>query len=140
MTVPRRTLLGSAATASALAVAGCSSFQQEEQVLLVENQTDSARDVTVTVRHAPENGTNATTGGNATTTAGTSSRFVVDFEYEVSANDRREALQVLPKDGEYVVEATVPDVGRGRGTYRETESVRVTVTDGGVTVESYRPE
>jgi len=141
MNVPRRTVLRGAAAASTAAVAGCSSFQRDEQVLLVENETDATREVTVTVRRAPEDGASTTTAGeDATTTAGTSQRFVVDFEYEVGANGRQEARQVLPKDGEYVVLADVPDVDTGRGTYEDTESVRVVVADDAVTVDTYRPE
>mgnify|MGYP006302194941 CR=1 FL=1 len=74
------------------------------------------------------------------TTAGTSPRFVVDFDLELEAGGRTELAQAIPNDGAYEVLATVPELGTGRGSYVDTESVRVTITSDGVNVATFTPE
>lgn len=139
MNVPRRRILqsaaGSAATAGAVALAGCQSLTETQHLLVVENETDTEHVVTVVVRHA----TDGTTSGPRTDTTGTSTRFVVDFRYEMAAGATRDGPGVLPTDDTYEVVASVPDVGSARTTYTDRESVRVTVTDDGVTVDTFTP-
>ncbi|NHN42355.1 hypothetical protein G9C85_12060 [Halorubellus sp. JP-L1] len=143
MNAPRRRVLRSvgatAGLASIVATAGCQTLTQDAHLLVVENETDSARSVTITVRRAPE-GTETTTT-DATTTPGTSQRFVVDFQYDVPAGSTRENSNVLPEDGTYEVLAALDDDdATARGFYTDTESVRVTITDDGVTVDTFAPQ
>jgi len=140
MHVPRRRVLRSvgatAGLATTVAAAGCQTLTETPHLLVVQNETDSAQRVTITVRRAPE-GTATTT--DATTTPGTSPRFVVDFQYDVPGGSTREHSNVLPDDGTYEVLAAVDDDTTARGTYTGTESVRVTVADDGVAVETFTP-
>jgi hypothetical protein len=140
MKLPRRRILratGTIATATtAVATAGCQTLTQPQQLLVVENETDSAHRVTVTVRRPPSGTTTASSG---TTTSGKSPRFVVDFRYDVPAGDSHRGPGVLPTDGEYVVLATTQGLEPGRGRYVDTESVRVRLTNDGITVEAFTP-
>ena len=138
MNVTRRRVLqsaaGSAATAGAVALAGCQSLTETQHLLVVENDTDTEHVVTVVVRRAPDG-----TTSEPRTDPTTSTRFVVDFRYEMSGGARRDGPGVLPTDGTFEVVASVPDVGSARTTYTDRESVRVTVTDDGVTVDTFTP-
>jgi hypothetical protein len=139
MNVPRRRILqsaaGAAGTAGSIALAGCQSLTETQHLLVVENETDTEHVVTVVVRRA----TDSTTSGSRTDTDGTSTRFVVDFRYEMGGGMRREGPGVLPAEDTYEVVASVTDVGTGRTAYTDRESVRVTVTGDGVTVDTFAP-
>jgi hypothetical protein len=143
MQTPRRHVLRTAAAtvgaAGTIATPGCQTLTEPTQLLIVENRTDTDHSVTITIRRARDDDA-TTTDANATTTAGTSSRFVVDFQYDVPGGSRREAPNVIPNEGTYDVEATVTDVGTARTTYTDDETVRVTITDDGVTAESSASE
>lgn len=141
MNVTRRRLVrgGAAASTGAITtIAGCSSFERTPHLLVARNDTDSTHTVTIVVRRAPD-GTTTTTTENATTTVGTSPRYVVDLEYELGPGDRREAADVIPGNGTFELVASVPEVGTGRGSYTDEESVRVTIQSDDVTVETYTP-
>lgn len=139
MNVPRRRILrsaaGGAAAGGGVALAGCQSLTETQHLLVVENETDTERVVTVVVRRA----TDGTTSEPRTDTTATTTRFVVDFQYELSAGMRRDGPNVLPTDDTYEVVATATDLGTARTTYTDRESVRVTITDDGVTAETFTP-
>jgi hypothetical protein len=153
MNVPRRRILQSAggvtATVGGVALAGCQSLTETQHLLVVENETDTEHAVTVVVRRATDGTTSEpSTDSTATDTDGTTSdadatttstRFVVDFRYEMPGDSRREGPNVLPTDGTFEVFASVPDLGTARTTYTDRESVRVTVTDDGVLVDTFTP-
>jgi len=139
MNVSRRRVIrgvGAASTGAIASIAGCSSFERTAHLLVTRNDTDSTHTVTIVIRRATT-GTTTTTTENATTTVGTSPRYVVELEYELGPGDRREAADVLPENGAFEVVATVPDVGTARGSYTDEESVRVTIQSDGVTVETF---
>ncbi|WP_227131732.1 hypothetical protein [Halorubellus salinus] len=138
MKVPRRHLLrtaGASALAGTSALAGCQTLTETQHLLVVENETETAHTVTVVVRRA----TDGTTSDPRTETTGTSSRFVVDFTYDVPAGGRQEGPGVLPTDDTYEVVASAPDLGTDRTTYTDRESVRVTLTDDGISAETFNP-
>ncbi|WP_323674923.1 hypothetical protein [Halorubellus sp. PRR65] len=139
MKVPRRHLLRAAAASSAVAgslgLAGCQTLTETPHLLVVENETDTAHAVTIVVRRA----TDGTTSDPRAETTGTSPRFVVDFTYDVSAGGRQEGPGVLPTEDTYEVVATAPDIGTARTTYIDRESVRITLTDGDIAVETFSP-
>ena len=139
MKVPRRHLLraagGGSALAAGLALAGCQTLTESAQLLVVENETDANHTVSVVVRRAAD----GTTSQPATATTGTSARFVVDFTYDLPANGRREGPGVLPTGDTYDVVASAPDLGTARTTYTDRESVRITLTDDGITAETFNP-
>lgn len=139
MNVPRRRVLRSTAAATAtaggVALAGCQTLTETQHLLVVENDTDTERVVTIVVRRA----TDGTTSDPRSEPTGTSTRFVVDFRYEMAAGMRREGPGVLPTEDTYEVVATAPDVGTARTTYTDRESVRVTVTDDGITAATFTP-
>lgn len=139
MNVPRRRILrsaaGGAAAGGGVALTGCQSLTETQHLLVVENETDTERVVTVVVRRDAD----GTTSEPRTDTTATTTRFVVDFQYELSAGMRRDGPGVLPTDDTYEVVATAADVGTARTTYTDRESVRVTVTDDGVTAETFTP-
>lgn len=150
MNVPRRRVLRSAACAAAtgtgVALAGCQSLTETQHLLVVENETDTERVVTVVVRRAsdsttsePPTDTDGTTSEPRTDTTGTSTRFVVDFRYEMPGGARRDGPSVLPTEGTYEVVANVTDLGTARTTYTDRESVRITVTDDGITASTFTP-
>lgn len=139
MKVPRRHVLRSAAgigaLAPAVALAGCQTLTETAHLLVVENETDADHTVTVVVRRA----TDGTTSDPDTETAGTSPRFVVDFTYDIPAGGRQEGPGVLPTEDTYEVVASAPDLGTARTIYTDRESVRITLTDDGITAETFNP-
>jgi hypothetical protein len=136
MKVPRRHLLRTAgALAGTSALAGCQTLTETPHLLVVENETESTHTVTVVVRRA----TDGTTGDPRTGTTGTSSRFVVDFTYDLPAGGRQEGPGVLPTDDTYEVVASAPDLGTARTTYTDRESVRITLADDGIAAETFNP-
>lgn len=138
MKVPRRHLLraaGASALAGTSALAGCQTLTETPHLLVVENESENTHTVTIVVRRA----TDGTTSEPRTETTGTSSRFVVDFTYDVPAGGRQEGPGVLPTGDTYEVVASAPDLGTARTTYTDRESVRVTLADDGISAETFNP-
>lgn len=152
MTRNRRSVLH-AGTAIALGgLAGCSSLQEQPQLLVLENQTDTDHEVEIVVNDPPPAGgteasdaTATTTVDDATTTATvddatattTNDRYVVDFTFDVAANSGKELNGLFPTDGTYEVVAAVTDVGQGSTQYTDKENTRVRITDTGVQVSTF---
>jgi hypothetical protein len=154
----RRDVLRAGATATIVGLAGCgANFTERPQLLVVRNETDTERTVTVTILEAAgdatatspqtSGGTTASTTGTTASTSGTTrvpltetGRWVVDFERTVAASGRDELVEVLPHSGEYEVVADVHDGPTATGSYVDEESVRIVIQPDDVTVESYLAE
>jgi hypothetical protein len=147
----RRDVLRAGATATAVGLAGCgTNITERPQFLVVRNETDGERTVTVTILEPEGDATGTVTqttpAGTATATPGTSvpltktGRWIVDFERTVEAAGRNELVDVLPDSGRFDVVADVHDGPTTTGSYVDKESVRILIQPDDVTIETYLAE